>query len=140
MEKNNQPYSRPHAVKLAFVRDFKSFCIVSGKFIGAMKLTASWQEIPEVPGTLQTSCVPDTSGLYTFTAKFRVSLASESNHKKMMKYLKQDVVIRYTSAAGRERLGGTKENPLSFTFSEVERFDGYECTVTGIQKIPESFI
>ena len=142
MEKNNQPYSRPHGVKIAFCNDFNSFAILNGKFLGAMKQSASWNEISEVLGTLQPACTPNAAGknpLYTFIAKFRVAFASESNHKKLMKYIGKDIVMRYTSAAGQERLAGTKENPLSFNFTEVEGFDGYECTVTGIQKIPESF-
>lgn len=143
MEKNNQPFSRPHGVKIAFVRDFNSFTIVNAKFVGTMKPTASWQDITEVRGTLQPSCTPDATGkthIYTFIAKFRVAYSSQLNHKKLMKYVGQDVIIRYTSAAGQERIGGTKENPLTFTFTEVEGFDGYECTVTGIQKTPEAFI
>ncbi|HLP03838.1 MAG TPA: hypothetical protein VK152_00275 [Paludibacter sp.] len=140
MKKNNQPFSRPRGVKLAFTGSFNSFLVHKGKFFGSLKQTEKWHEINEVPGTLTTSCIPDEKGLYAVSVKFRVALADESTTNELNRYTNNKLVMRYTSAAGLGRLLGTKENPLRFTFSEVEGFDGYECTLTGMQKVPESFI
>jgi hypothetical protein len=143
MEKNTNAYTQQHGVSLAFAKDFKSFAIVAGRFFGSFFNYKNWEAIAEVPGTLVVSVIPDNTGgntVYNVSAKFRVSYSGLSNKSLLEKYTKDGVILKYTSGGRQERIAGTKENFLTLTISEPEGFDGYECTLVGMQNCPQSFV
>jgi hypothetical protein len=142
MEKNSKPYSEPHDLRLAFASDFASFVTIHNKFYGGMKSGKNWILIPEVPGTLKASCVSDENDppVYALNIKFRVSYDSEENRKEIESWTKAPVVARYVSAGGKTMISGCNFYPLRFSFSKVEGFDGYECTLKGSSISPECFI
>jgi len=142
MEKNNKPYSDSSSLKLAFSTDFHSFTVIHHRFHGYFGSNKNWIAIPEVPGTLKTSVASDgkKTPLYSVNIKFRVAYDSEANRIELDKWTASRVLATYKSASGKDMVAGTKSSPLTFSYSKVEGFDGYECTLTGVQITPECFV
>lgn len=142
MDKNNRPYSAPHSLRLAFASDFASMGAIHNRWFGNFKNRKAWISVPEVPGSLLPGCASDgkTPPLYTINIKFRVSYDSEENRREIESWTTEGVVATYISAAGKAMVAGSKMHPLTFSFSKVEGFDGYDCTLAGIQTTPESFM
>ena len=141
MEKNNQPYSQPSNLRLAFSTDFASFVVVQNKFYGNFKMNKDWRSVDIVPGTLKASCLgrAESSELFDINVSFRVSYASANNQLEMENWAKYKVIVLYTSASGLEKIAGTKEYPLKMVISNPDGFDGFECSLTGIQTTAECF-
>lgn len=142
MEKNNKPYSEPHNLQLAFASDFNSIAIIRNRWYGNFKPDKKWISIPEVPGTLKPSCISNelTPPIYTINTKFRVSYESEENQREIESWTKGGVIARYCTGSGKEKVSGSMTHALTFSFSKVEGFDGYECTLKGSGTSPESFV
>jgi hypothetical protein len=142
MEKNNNPYSAPNSLRLAFASDFASMGAIHNRWFGNLKNGKTWISVPEVPGSLVPSCVSDGKKppLYTVNIKFRVSYDSEENRREIESWVTSGVVATYISASGKAMVAGSKMHPLTFSFSNVEGFDGYECTLIGTQTTPETFM
>ena len=142
MKKNNSPYSEPHSLRLAFGSDFASIGSIHNRWFGNFKPRKAWIAVPEVSGSLKPLCASDGKipALYTINIKFRVSYDSEENRREIEGWATEGVVATYISAAGKAMVAGSKSYTLTFSFSNVEGFDGYECTLTGTQTTPETFM
>lgn len=140
IEKHKKPFSEPSNLFLANVDDFLTFAIVKGKFIGEMKSENSWKPIEVAPGSLRPSCLDNGNGTYSIDIRFRVPFASHLNNALLTQLSKHRHVARYTSQSGVEMMAGTVENFLKLEFSKPENFDGYDCTLKGIQTTPECFL
>jgi len=142
MEKNTLPYSEPRAIRLAFASDFASIGAINNKWFGNFKKDKQWISIPEVPGSLKTSVPSDglKQATYAVNIKFRVSYDCEENRREIESWSKEGVVATYISASGKAMVAGSKAYPLTYSYSKVEGFDGYECLITGTQPNAESFM
>ena len=140
MNKNQQPYSEPRALKLARVSSFLYFASSGSLFAGQIQNAADWLDIPCVPGSLQTSCKPNANGFYDVEITFRVSFDDPDNQAYMGIFIDTPLVASYTSGGDKEKIAGTAENFLKLQFGTAPGFDGYECTLRGTQKHPELFI
>jgi len=142
MKKNSNPYSEPCNIKLVFSSDFSSFTIIHGKLMGFLKSQKDWTAIPEVPGTLKPSVTSNglKPALYTVNIVFRVSYATAENQQELERWTRAKVIAQYTTGGGQQVVAGTFAHPLTFSFSQPEGFDGYECTLTGTQTQPACFI
>lgn len=142
MEKNNRPYSEPHGLRLAFASDFINFVTIHNRWSGNFGNNKTWIAIPEVPGTLKPTCTSDEANnpTYAVNIKFRVSYDSEENRLEIDSWATAPVIATYISASGKAMIAGSKTYPLRFSFSKVDGFDGYECTIKGTSPYPESFM
>lgn len=142
MEKNNKPTGMQYGVSLALVDEISSFVRIHNLTIVEFKKNGGWIAIPEVPGTLSVTCTEsDNSGsLFTITGKFRVAFDTQINQQQLDDLRPYKMILRYNTGGGKEKISGTKAYPVSLRFSTIEGFDGYECTVSGTQSYPESFI
>lgn len=146
MEKNSKPYTEPHDLRLAFASDFESFVVIRSQWYGTFAANKNWQNIDTVPGTLKIGVASNAEKTTTYTSSitFRVSYDTLENQIKLENWcnkgVSEGVVASYTTGGGQQKVNGSKTYPLKFTYSKVEGFDGYECTLTGVSTTHECFI
>lgn len=142
MEKNTYATGQQCGVQLIPSDLVEAFGVIDGKLLISMAKFGEWIKIDEVPGTLSVVCTSD--GLnpvsYTISGKFRISFDSLSNQKTIEQLSRYPVLLKYRTGGWKTKIAGTKEFPLRLTYSTIENFDGYECTLSGIQPQPECFI
>lgn len=142
MEKNNQPFSQPCNARLAIADQLNSLVTVHNRCLFNFKTNCGFMEVPEVPGTLQVSCIQRVASpmVYDVQASMRVAFSSLDNSTELDVFRGQQVILLYTSGGKAQKIAGTKSHPLEVSISEPEGFDGYEITLTGSQNNPESYI
>jgi len=142
MEKNNKPTGEQYGVSLAVVDELKAFTTIHQTAIVSFKNNGGWEALEEVPGTLVVISTPSDgiNKIYSISATFRIAFSTIVNQATLDRLSKQGLILRYNTGGGKIKIAGTKSCPLRFKFSTVEGFDGYECTLTGTQTQPESFM
>ncbi len=140
IEKHKKPFAEPSRLHLAAVEDFRLFAIARGNLICQFHPSKNWKEIEVSPGTLRPSCLANDNGTYNINIQFRIPYASKLNTALLTQLSKQRHVALYTSQSGIDTVAGTVENPLKLEFSKPENFDGYDCTLKGVQTSPECFL
>ena len=141
MKKRTNLYSEVSALTLALVSDFSGLFVTDNQMFGMLKYGKSWVETMAIPGSIRVNAISDEEKHPTneITIKYRVSYQEIDNLTTLEKWLGREIIASYITGGGNRVACGSKEFPLSFSFSMLEDFEGYECTLKGSSTAIHSF-
>lgn len=140
MEKYGKPFSEPCNLNLAFAKNISSFGVAGGTCIITFDSFGGWIPVQTSPSTLKPTVTYNENGTYNISIVFRVPTASKANLEFIQRFANNKVIAKYTSSSKNTPVAGTKESPLTFTFTKPDGFDGYECTLKGVQTMQETYL
>ena len=122
IENKNLLVSGAHSLRLLNAKKIFSFGILHG---GAYILTADLGiEMKAVPGSIQPTDTAE-EGLYHKLIAFRLGQVSRERTELLKSLTADDIVAIYVDEHGRNRVAGTLDWPMRFTFSIAGGL--YEC-------------
>lgn len=131
------PISVPHSLRIFTIDQVLSFTATGGKAFLNPASEAIVSEEDVIPGTLEVADQPDETGLYAKTYSFRIRGVNLNRTQRLKLLSSQWCIILYADESGNERVGGSRDWPLSFSFCIAD--GAYKCTLTGTGIEPDPF-
>lgn len=89
------------------------------------------------PGSFRVSDVP-SKGIYQKKHSFRIRNCSADEQNRLMAYSEMPCIAFYTDETGHQRVSGSPDFPLSFSFQQSD--GGYACSLDGNSLSPDPYL
>jgi hypothetical protein len=132
---SNYTVSTPHSLKIMPITKISRFARLGSKIM--MIALTSAIDVKAIPGTITTTSTEE-DGIITKKITFKRSNISADDIDTLERYSIMRLIAFYADERGNERVCGSPDYPLSFSYTFAD--GAIECTLTGKDTKPDAFI